>query len=113
VAAFDPGAFDAGTFDADNNAVLAPSLFTNSNTFFTPTIGRGAVTLTPALFTNSNTFFTPTVAPGVITLTPGILTNTNIFYSATVTSSGGGATRDWRLLLRIRRLQPYKRRYRV
>lgn len=91
---------------------LTPALFTNSNSFFTPTVGRGAVTLTPALFTNSNSFFTPTVGRGTITLAPGVLTNISVFFTPTVTGSSG-ATRDWRLLLRIRRLQPYKRRYRV
>jgi len=85
---------------------LTPSLFTNTNTFYSPTVGRGAVGLTPDLFTNSqtfyaptvsttygltpslftntNTFYTPTVAAGAVTLTPSLFTNDNTFYSPTV-----------------------------
>lgn len=69
--------------------------------------------LYPARLDNTNAVYNPTVARGTIALAPGLLTNSSSFYSATITTSGGGSVRDWRLLLRIRRLQPYKRRYRV
>lgn len=49
----------------------------------------GAQTLTPSLFTNSNTFYSPTVSPGAVALTPSLLSNTNAFYSATVSLAGG------------------------
>jgi hypothetical protein len=65
---------------------LSPSLFTNTSTFFSPTVGRGAVNLTPSLFTNTSTFFAPTVS-GVYTLTPALFTNPNTFFSPTVTST--------------------------
>ena len=115
---FSAGAFSELPFSTVQAATgpstqtLTPALFVNSNTFFAPTVSPGAVTLTPTLYTNANTFFTPTVAPGAVTLAPGLFTNTNIFYATTVTSSGG-AVQDWRLMLRIRRLQLYKRNYRV
>lgn len=88
---------------------LTPSLFTNSNTFYAPTVAPGSVTLTPglftsaptfyaatvsqggtqtltpSLFTNTNTFYSPTVTPGAVTLTPSLFTNSSTFYAATVT----------------------------
>jgi hypothetical protein len=65
---------------------LTPSLFTNSNTFYSATVTPGAVTLTPGLYTNTNTFYSATVTPGAVTLTPDLFTNTNSFYSPTVTA---------------------------
>jgi hypothetical protein len=65
---------------------LTPSLFTNTNTFYSPIVTAGAVTLTPGLYTNSNTFYSPTVTSGAVTLTPDLFTNTNSFYSPTVTA---------------------------
>ena len=74
----------------------------------------GAANLLPPLVVNTNTFYAPTVTTGAVTLTPLRYDNPNTFYTATVTGgSGGGAVQDWRLLLRIRRLQLYKRNYRV
>lgn len=91
---------------------LTPSLYTNTNTFYGPTVTRGAVTLSPArytntntfytatvtqsgapqtlqpsLFANSNTFYTPTVSRGAVQLTPALFVNTNTFYAATVTQA--------------------------
>jgi hypothetical protein len=85
---------------------LTPSLFTNTNTFYAPTVSRGARTLTPSLFTNTNTFpaavvrsvytltpakytdadsfFAPTVSRGAATLAPSLFTNVNAFYAANV-----------------------------
>lgn len=85
---------------------LTPSLFSNTNTFYDPTVGRGSVSLTPSLFSNSNTFYAsvlsstypltpsvfsntntfyaPTVGRGAVALTPGLFSNSNTFYSATV-----------------------------
>lgn len=93
---------------------ITPSLFTNTNTFFAPTVSAGAVGLTPGLFTNSNsfpaptvlsscdlapglfsnsnTFFAPTVSPGAVNLAPSLFTNSNTFYAPTV--SLDGATQD-------------------
>lgn len=64
---------------------LTPNLFTNSQTFFAPTVGRGAVNLSPSLFTNSQIFFAPTVAQ-LSTIAPNLFTNSQVFYSPIVTS---------------------------
>jgi len=91
------------------NQTLTPSLFTNDNTFYAPTVTVGSVTLTPSLFsntntfyaatvsqgapqdltaslfTNSQTFYAPTVTRGTVTLTPSLFTNSQTFYGPTVT----------------------------
>ena len=69
---------------------LTPSLFTNSNTFFAPTVSAGK-TLTPSLFTNSSAFFAAVVTAS-ITLTPSLYADTDTFYSPTVSQSGGAQT---------------------
>jgi hypothetical protein len=73
----------------DTTQILTPSLYTNTNTFYTPTVTKGAVTLSPALFTNTNTFYSPDVTNtgGAQTLNPSLYTNTNTFYTPTVTSA--------------------------
>lgn len=48
-----------------------------------------AQTLTPTLYTNDQTFFAPTVTPGTITLAPALYTNDQTFYAADVTQGGG------------------------
>jgi len=76
---------------ASGGATLTPSLFTNTNTFYSPTVGRGAVTLTPALFTSAtNAFYSATITQGgaTQTLTPSLFSNSQSFYSATVTPGG-------------------------
>jgi len=63
---------------------LTPSLFTNSQAFYGPTITRGAVTLAPSLLTNAQSFYAPTVAL-TQALAPSLLTNSQSFYAPTVT----------------------------
>lgn len=87
-------------------SALTPSLVTNSQTFFAPTVTRGAVTLAPSLLTNAQSFyaatltanytlappqipsatafFGPTVQPGAVTLAPARLVNGQTFYAPTV-----------------------------
>lgn len=67
---------------------LTPSLFTNSNSFYTHVVAQPAATqdLTPSLFTNSNSFYTQTVTTGVVDLTPGLFSNSNTFYTQTVST---------------------------
>lgn len=72
---------------AASGQTLTPSLFTNSNSFFTHTVAPGAVALTPSLFSNSNSFFTQTVTPGAVALTPSLYTNSNTFFTQTVSAS--------------------------
>lgn len=78
-----PGAASAGT------QTLTPTLYTNSQTFYSPTVTAGAVALAAGLFTNAQTFYAPTVAPGAVTLTPGLFTNSNTFYGHTLTTNYG------------------------
>ena len=88
---------------------LTPSLFSNTNSFFAPTVAAGAVDLTPGLFSNTNSFpaatvsssydLTPglfsetnsfhsaTIAPGAVALTPSLYTNSNTFFTQTVSAS--------------------------
>lgn len=65
---------------------ISPSLYTNSNTFFAPTVAAGTVTLSPSRYDNANTFYAVTVTPGAITLSPARYDNANTFYSPTVSS---------------------------
>ena len=96
--AFDPVAWTGGTTNAADSwaAVtlalrpaatsqsLTPSLFTNSQTFYSPTVAPGAVTIAPSLSTNTQTFHSPAVTPGAVTLSPSLLANGQTFYAATV-----------------------------
>ena len=70
----------------DTTQQLTPARYNNTNTFFSPTVAAGAVTLTPALFTNTNTFFSATVEASNA-VTPDRFDNTNTFYAATVTQT--------------------------
>jgi hypothetical protein len=65
---------------------LTPSLFTNADTLYAPTVTTGAVAITPGLFTNSQTFHAPIVAPGAVVLTPSLFTDSQTFHAATVAS---------------------------
>lgn len=66
---------------------LTPSLYTNTQTFFAPTVTPGAVTLTPALFTNAQTFFAPTITASY-NIAPSLYSNNQTFYSATISQTG-------------------------
>jgi len=66
---------------------LTPSLFTNTNTFYGPTVSAGSVDLAPSLFTNTNTFFAATISQGT-TLSPSLYTNTQTFYAPAITVGG-------------------------
>lgn len=74
-------------FPATGGQTLAPSLLTNSQSFYTPTVTRGAVSLAPSLFTNTQTFYAATVSRGAVTLSPSLLTNSQSFPAATVTAT--------------------------
>ncbi len=106
----------AGSISTDQT--LTPSLYTNTNTFYSPTVTAGVVTLTPSLYTNVNTFYIPVVtlqefpsfnilpvkrqSPTKVhrdhsvratyifdqTLTPDLYINDNTFYSPTLTRAG-------------------------
>jgi len=67
------------------STTLTPSLFTNSQTFYAPTVTKRN-TLTPSLFTNSQTFYAAT-ATASRTLTPSLFSNAQSFQAPTVTGS--------------------------
>ena len=71
------------TFMKDLTQALTPSLYTNTNSFYTPTV-LATYALTASLLTNTNTFYTPTVL-SIYPLTSALLTNTNSFFTPTVT----------------------------
>ena len=91
---------------------LSPSLYSNSQSFYAPTLAPGAVTVTPSLLTNTQSFYAPTVsiaggpqqltanrldntqvfyaptlAPGAVTVTPSLYNNSQTFYSLTLSST--------------------------
>jgi len=68
----------------DTSVTLTPNRYNNTNTFYSPTVNRGARNLTPARLNNTNTFYTPEITQtgGTQTLTPARYDNTSIFYSA-------------------------------
>lgn len=69
---------------------LAPARFNNANTFYSATVGRGAVNLAPALYTNANTFYPLDIEEGPYDLhQTARFNNANAFYSATITQGSG------------------------
>lgn len=68
---------------------LSPSFFTNTNTFYSPSVSTGEVTLSPSLFSDSNSFYSPSVTTGSVTLSPSLFSNSNSFYSHVLTLDGG------------------------
>jgi hypothetical protein len=65
---------------------LSPSLYTNSNTFFTHTLTAGVVDLAPSLYTDADTFFTHTLTAGVVDLAPSLYTDADTFFTHTLTA---------------------------
>lgn len=84
--AFQSNAFQADAFQSDAGNALFPSLFVNSNTFYTPVVTAGAIDLQPSRYDNTNTFYSPTVVASN-DLAPALYTNTNTFYAATVAAT--------------------------
>lgn len=70
--------------------LFAP-LLTDADSFYSPTVGRGPVTLHPPLLSDGDMFYSPTVGGGAggatQTLHPPLLVNTSVFFRPTV--SGG------------------------
>lgn len=75
-----PVAFDTG----GGTQTLTPSLYTNNQTFYSPTVTPGAVTLSPSLYTNQQTFYGPTLT-ATVTVSPSLYTNQQTFYGPTAT----------------------------
>lgn len=75
---------DAYFYESD---VLYPSLLTNTNTFYSPTVSAGAVTLTPSRYDNTNTFYSGFVNINGVVLQPSLYTNGQTFYTPVVSSA--------------------------
>ena len=71
------------TFSASSSQTLTATLFSNNNTFYSPSANAGTVSLQPSVFNNTSSFYTPTVATSN-TLQADVLSNTNTFYSHTL-----------------------------
>lgn len=67
---------------------LSPSLYSNSQSFYAPTLAPGAVTVTPSLYNNSQTFYSLTLS-STKTLSAALFTNAPTFY-ASIVSLGSG-----------------------
>lgn len=79
--------------------ILAATLFTNSNSFFAPTVSQpaGGQTVTQASrFDNSNSFFAPTVTAVVILTQASRFDNSPTFYAPTVTRGSVTVTQSAR-----------------
>src|SRR6185503_11762728 len=64
---FDYGTFDLLTFDLgpledQDEGSLAPSLYVDTDTFYTQAITTGVVTLSPSLYIDNETFYTQTIS---------------------------------------------------
>lgn len=94
-----------------SNQTLTATLYSNSQTFYAETVGRGAVDLAVALysnaeafygpvvaiaatsqglsqadrFNNTEAFYAPSVGVGAVTLTPSLYSSSQTFYASTVT----------------------------
>ncbi len=69
-----------------SSQTLTATLFTNNNTFYSPSANAGTVSLQPSVFNNTSSFSTPTVTASN-SLQAELLTNTQTFYNQTVTTS--------------------------
>lgn len=67
---------------------LAPSLLTDADTFFAPTVTPGAVNLSPGLLDNSTDTFPAATVSASNTLAPLLLTDADTFFAATITPGG-------------------------
>ena len=63
--------------------LLTPSLFTNTQAFYSPTVASNSQDLVASLFTNSQVFYGPSVQANY-TLAPALVAETDTFYAATV-----------------------------
>ena len=65
-------------------ASLTATLFSETDTFGTAVVGRGAVALTPGLLTDGDSFGTAVVTVGAVALSPTQFSSTNTFGTAVV-----------------------------
>lgn len=68
------------TFKGENQT-LTPSLYTDGDTFFTPTVASAGQELTPSLYSDADTFFTPKVSFKIF---PSLFTDGDTFFTEQV-----------------------------
>jgi len=73
---------------ASSAANIAPSLYTNTNTFYSTVVMPAVWTISPSRYNNTNTFYTAVIHT-TVGITPTLYTNTNTFYTAVVVSGIG------------------------
>ena len=79
--------FAADVAITGGGVTLTPSLYTDSDTFFAPTLASSN-SLTSSLYTDTDTFFAATLSGGgSTTLTPSLYTDADTFFAATLASS--------------------------
>ena len=71
---------------ASVNSTVSPTLFTNTNNYYNPTIGVGVVNITNTVLPSTTSFFVATVSTGSITLLDPLYTNSNTLVAPTVTT---------------------------
>lgn len=78
---------DETSTGAASQTLTQSATFTDADTFYTPTVTPGAVTLSPSLYSDADTFYTPSVSVGAVTLLPALFTDADAFYTPTVTQA--------------------------
>ena len=80
--------FPSGGGGAPSAQALTAARFDNSNTFYSPTVGRGAVTLTVSRYDNTQVFYAASVtrASAPQSIQVGLFANAQTFYPSTLTS---------------------------
>ncbi|GAO78650.1 hypothetical protein [Sphingopyxis sp. C-1] len=106
-----PGSFN-GT-STDYNITTSGPEFANGVSYAVVAAGAGSQNLTPSLFTNTQTFYAPTVL-GPVTLLPSLFSNAPTFYRSIVyaghTADGDFPLRSTWLLTGRRRFNPQPRK---
>lgn len=79
---------NANSFSSPSVSVgLSPSQFANTQTFYAHSAAVGPASLVPTRFDNTSNLFAPTVARGAVALSPSRLDNSQGFFSALVASA--------------------------
>lgn len=76
--------FYFGAATSGSETLTQSTRFNNSNSFYAPIVGVGAVSLLPPAISNSSSIYAPTVTVGSVTLSASRLNNSSAFYSPTL-----------------------------
>lgn len=83
---------DETSTGAASQTLTQSATFTDADTFYTPTVTPGAVTLSPSLYSDADTFYTPSVTQnaGTQSLTQSSrFDDADTFYAASISQSAG------------------------